>query len=158
MGGRPYSVVGLVCTNSDYDSRSNPDHGAGSFQVYCFAFCAGMGGKPPSISDLSVADSFPDELEVVSADLDTGADVVVEADLDTDSETYDADADPDADLDTDPDIDADIVDLDVGACWFHGDSFSSWAGMGGRPYSVVGTVCTNSDHESLLNPDDGASS
>ena len=107
---------------------------------------------------MSATDSFLDELEVVSADLDTSADVVVEADLDTDSETYDADADPDADLDTDPDIDADIVDLDVGACWFHGDSFSSWAGMGGRPYSVVGTVCTNSDHESLLNPDDGANS
>ena len=117
-----------------------------------------MGGKPPPISDLSVADSFPDELGVVSADLDTGTDVDAEADLDTDSEAYDADADPDADLDTDPDIDADIVDLDVGAGWFHGDSFSSWAGMGGRPCSVVGLVCTYSDHKSRSSPDHGASS
>ena len=58
MGGRPYSVVGSVRTNSDHESRLNPDDGAGSLKVCCFAFCAGMGGTLPSIVDFSAADSF----------------------------------------------------------------------------------------------------
>ena len=65
MGGRPYSIVGLVCTSSDHVSLSNPADGTSSFQVYCFAFCAGMGGTLTSISGLSVADSFLDGLEVL---------------------------------------------------------------------------------------------
>ena len=92
MGGRPYSVVGSVCTNSDHESRSNPDHGAGSLKCCCFAFWAAMGGKLPSISDLSAACSFQDVLAVVCPDLDTDADVDEEEVFDTET---DADLDPD---------------------------------------------------------------
>ena len=66
-----------------------------------------MGGKPSSIADLSVTDSFPDELAVVSADLDI--DAYVDAVKDFDTET-DVDADPDFDAESynpDADIDAD---------------------------------------------------
>ena len=89
IGGRPCSVVGSVCTNSDDEFRSNPDHGAGSLKDCCFAFCAGIGGTILSVADLSADVTLQVVFTVVSADLDTDAVEVVVFCTDTDADAED---------------------------------------------------------------------